>query len=266
MDNLIDFVPLILVGLIGLIVGALIGAFIGNFINRSENTGQQRRQHLVEILRVWKDRHSGDVKIEIEGKIFTSPEKLGAKRYSGLVGSLEELNRWMGISQPKESPQSSPKPLSESPSTPQLAADQPSSAPEPAPPAPEDIKDVSREPQVIEKTPLPPYEIIENSTRENKSSSVFNPVNVLERVLRQKSDAEPSEPKSIAAQIDEILQQKLPSSPLRNHVIKLLELPEKGLVVLVDQKEYQGVGEVPDLEVRALLQECVAEWEQSVSS
>jgi hypothetical protein len=69
-------------------------------------------------------------------------------------------------------------------------------------------------------------------------------------------------PKSIAAQVDEIVQERLPGSPFYNRAIKLMELPGKGLVVLVDGLQYEGVGEVADPVVQTFLRECVAEWER----
>jgi hypothetical protein len=255
MDNLTDLVPLVLVGLIGLVVGALFGVFVGNFINRSENTSQRRRRNLVEVLHVWKDRQSGDVQLELEGTVYTSLDKLDAKRNSDLIRTLEEINRWMGL--PDRT-----KGLKLQTTPPKV--DQPT--PKPAPLTPAETNNVSLNPSLIDNSALPPYEFIEDTNNVTKPSSVLNPVNILERALRPKSDTEIPEPKSIAGQIDEILQRKLPSSPLKNHIVKLLELPEKGLVVLVDQQQYQGVGEVPDPEIRALLQECVTEWEQSVGS
>jgi hypothetical protein len=253
MDNLTDLVPLVLVGLIGLVVGALFGILAANFMNRSENTNQRRRQNLVEVFRVWKDRLSGDVQLEFEGTVYATPDKLDSKRNSNLIQALEEVNRWMGIPGLTKGLATTPPKI-----------DQPEL--KPAPSTPGGIGDSSAKPPLNNQAYPPPYEIIEDTANGAKPASVINPVNVLERVLRPKSEPEPQEPKSIAGQIDEILQRKLPSTPLKNHIVKLLELPEKGLVVLVDKQEFQGVGEVPDPEIRALLQECVAEWEESVGS
>ncbi len=77
--------------------------------------------------------------------------------------------------------------------------------------------------------------------------------------------------RSIAAQIDEILQERLSSpayaaSELKNKGIRLMELPGKGLVVLVGLEQYTGIDEVPDAEVQALIRSCVAEWEERMSS
>ena len=41
-----------------------------------------------------------------------------------------------------------------------------------------------------------------------------------------------------------------------------MELPGKGLVVLVGINSYDGVDAVPDEEIRSLIRQCVKEWEQ----
>lgn len=69
-------------------------------------------------------------------------------------------------------------------------------------------------------------------------------------------------PKSLAAQVDEILQERLLTSPLRERGIRLIELPNRGLVVLVGLEQYNGVDQVPYPEVQALIRECVQEWER----
>jgi len=69
-------------------------------------------------------------------------------------------------------------------------------------------------------------------------------------------------PKSIVEQIDDILQKRLLNSPYSNRLIRLVDAPGGGVEVLVDAKKYEGVGEVPDLEVRNFIQDCVKEWEK----
>lgn len=72
--------------------------------------------------------------------------------------------------------------------------------------------------------------------------------------------------KSIAAQIDEILQEKLDGTEMEKKGIRLMELPGKGMVVLVGLEQYAGVGDVPDTEVQAVIRAAVQDWEQRVSS
>ena len=75
----------------------------------------------------------------------------------------------------------------------------------------------------------------------------------------------PSKPKSIVEQIDDILQAKLANSPVRNKGIRLVEDPVHGVVVWIGIEHFNGVDQVSDPEVKALLREAAAEWEQTAA-
>jgi hypothetical protein len=251
MENMMTIVPYILVGLIGLVVGAVIGALADSLINQRENSAAPSRRNLIEVMRIWKDRQNESLQLEIGGQMLPNPDNLSAKRYSELTRSIEELHQWMGLPGIAKRIQATPPPTPET--SPAISATPEGAGPTPIP--------VSTPPGIE-----PPYEIIQETNIENKPPGVLNSLNIFERALRSKPSVEVPPLLSIAAQIDQILQEKLPSTPLSKHVIKLVELPDKGLVVLVNQQQYQGVNEVPDSDIRAFLQECVAEWERRVSS
>jgi hypothetical protein len=69
-------------------------------------------------------------------------------------------------------------------------------------------------------------------------------------------------PKSIAAQIDEILQDLLAPSPLNNQGIRLSEVPGGGLLILHGARSYQAIDEVEDESVRALIKQAVQAWNE----
>lgn len=69
------------------------------------------------------------------------------------------------------------------------------------------------------------------------------------------------EDRSIADQIDEILQANLKGTELDKRGIRLMELPEKGLVVMIGLDQYEGVDAVPDPNIQAVIRNAVAEWE-----
>jgi hypothetical protein len=93
-----------------------------------------------------------------------------------------------------------------------------------------------------------------------------NPIDFFARALQSDVPKTTAEPKSIAGQVDEILQEKLVESPLANRAIRLMELPGKGMVVMVGLNQYDGVEAVPDAEVRAMIRSAVAEWERRVDT
>jgi hypothetical protein len=74
-----------------------------------------------------------------------------------------------------------------------------------------------------------------------------------------------SAPKSLAAQVDEILQEKLAESGLADRGIRIMDTPSADLVVMVGLSKYDGIDAVPDTEIQAILREAVAEWGRRAS-
>jgi hypothetical protein len=72
-------------------------------------------------------------------------------------------------------------------------------------------------------------------------------------------------PHNIAELINEVLQEKLKKSHLKDRGIRLMEFPGKGMVVLVGLDQYDGIDDVPDVEIRSVLQEAVVDWEARTS-
>jgi hypothetical protein len=71
----------------------------------------------------------------------------------------------------------------------------------------------------------------------------------------------PGKPKSIVEQINDILQAKLTESTVHNKAVRLVEDPVHGVVVWIGIEHFNGVDQVTDPEVKALLREAAAEWE-----
>ena len=78
----------------------------------------------------------------------------------------------------------------------------------------------------------------------------------------KKITEQPAAALSMVQQIDEILQLKLVNTPLAGLGIKIQESPGGGVMVMVGLKKYEGVGDVPDPAIKAVLQAAVAEWEK----
>jgi hypothetical protein len=67
---------------------------------------------------------------------------------------------------------------------------------------------------------------------------------------------------SIIEQIDKVLQSKLATSPFKDRGIRLIE-GQGGIVIIKDGlNSYEGVDTVPDLEVKTLIRQAVADWEK----
>jgi hypothetical protein len=77
------------------------------------------------------------------------------------------------------------------------------------------------------------------------------------------TQASATQSKSIAAQIDDILQDQIAGSPLEKRGVRLMEIPDHGVVVIVDTNQYQGIEAVPDNDVRAAIKNAVQVWENN---
>jgi hypothetical protein len=69
-------------------------------------------------------------------------------------------------------------------------------------------------------------------------------------------------PRSIVQQVDDILQEKLAAHPVPAPTIRLIEGPDKGVIVMVNGNKYVGIGSVTDPEALAIIRSAAAEWEQ----
>jgi hypothetical protein len=125
-------------------------------------------------------------------------------------------------------------------------------------------------PAVAAPAPIPPQASLPVTPLADLSTPPLqrpslNTVEVLARALQP--DLRTPEPpsRSIAAQVDEILQEMLKDSPFASRLIRLIELPSKGVVVMVGQDQYDGVESVPDEDIRQIIRLAVAEWERRVA-
>jgi Tfp pilus assembly protein PilP len=75
-------------------------------------------------------------------------------------------------------------------------------------------------------------------------------------------EEEQPEPKSIAEEIEELLQARLAATPeLARRRIHIHEAMGGGVTIEVDGKHYGGIGEVTDDEVQEFIQAVIQEWE-----
>ncbi len=238
-----DITSFLLIAITSIGIGIAIGSLVSNLMNSRQNPGRKEDRTAAgsnEILRVYRDLKSGGIVLELKGKKFRQPQELAASERSFLEKQLAGLALWVkpGKNAGAAAPQaSSPK-----------GPDRPVTGP-----LEQRLGSVQRNETIIAP-----------ATTEDNLKPNYNPLDVFARALRPDAPHASTPASSIAAQIDEILQEKLAGLPDEKRAIRLMELPGKGMVVMVGLDHYDGVDAVPDPEVQNLIRECVREWEQGL--
>ncbi len=177
-----------------------------------------------EVLRVLRDNLTGRLTLEMAGKRYASLDEVrdGDVR-QGLMTTLHDLEAFAGGATALPADART------------LPASQPA-RPAGDPPA-----------SPAEYRPLPPPSM--NPFREMA-------------VLRELSKNPPPAPKSIAEQIDEVLQEHLVGTPLIHRGLHVRLGPRGDAVFDADGQSYASVDDLPDVEVRDMIRAAIAEWEK----
>ncbi len=268
----IDFsylAPLVIIGFISLVVGAIVGFLVAGLRTASRSAKPKRNRDLIEVMRIWHDRRSKELSMEIGGKIYKKVTDLSEKSRRGFVALLNEMQSWSGLPDierrlgdvtsrtlavtgqppPKTTPVGSDSSVQAAPPTTTITLSEKQLV----------EKEVENQSLVLNQE-IPTVNLTLGETTETRPRKfIFGKPKELSKEI-------PKELKSIAVQVDEILQEKLADSPQITQAIRLLELPGKGVAVMVNNTQYEGVGEVPDPDVRQIIQASVAEWERRLSA
>jgi hypothetical protein len=264
-------IPFALSGAMCLIVGVLVGLISASVFKPQPKAAKKPSASLGEEVSLWREKRSGRLVVQMDGQVFSRMKELGAKQRLHLAKLADELNQWLeapSLAQRIGSPaEQGGKPAAPSQEEPPLAGFSQQVAAEAmeeaaglrrvAPPggmpaaqeAPGRTNAQTWSPRLVEKP---------------AGNEKLRPPGAIDLIARAVSPTEKKEPAplSIAAQVDEILQRRLEESPLKDRGIRLMELPGKGMVVMVGLRQYNSVGEVEQAEIKALIQSCVAEWER----
>jgi hypothetical protein len=177
-----------------------------------------------EILRVERDPISGQMAVRILGGRAASPGDLTPAQADQLKRVLVELSKWIM---------------------------KPAGAAAPAGGAP-----------LREMSPSPAAAPVSFESTLPQAPGALDHMPFLRRKPAAKLPPTPAAPRSIVEQIDEIVQAKLAGTPLAARGIKLEELPGAGLGIVNGAKTYNGINEIDDPEVKAIIRSAVQEWNE----
>jgi hypothetical protein len=184
---------------------------------------------MVEVAHLWRSRKTKRLVVELDEKIYISASELSSNQQQHLAGSAAVLQTWLAEGEPSKEPQ-------------------PAAAAQPVPPTP---LAAAKEPAKATAA-SPAQEVKPVAAR---------PLDAINRAFISGPTQAAPKFKSIAAQINEVLQSRLPGSPFEAVGIHLIETPDQGVVVRVGSEEFAGVEAVPDPAVRAFIKAAVTEWE-----
>lgn len=218
--------------LISITIGFLIGALVYGLRARPENAPPAQADQAnspEDGVRIWRDPQTQNLVVELDGKTHQQAGELGPEGRSRLARLARDWQIWLGM-----------------PSS-RLATLVASSG-------------------EVSAAGAPGGEVTAGFQLEFGGAANAAAAGDVTGVTKDPSPAAAPQSvagaRSIAAQIDEILQARLQNTPLAQRGIQLVELPDQGLVVRVGQAQYTDLTQVPDEQVRAAIAAAVADWEQ----
>ncbi len=225
--------PIIITGIVCVLIGVAIGSLLSGFSKEPKEKPSLPASEgdWIERVTLVSDHDGKAVFPQFQGQVYQSEKELPLQQRQILVKALGEMRTWLG------EPEATPP-------TPGVQALPPSTEAQPT------VDAATVEPELLVQALTPPATKVS-----------LNPIDFFAKVIQSEVKPVSSAPKSIVAQIDEILQDKLLDSPMEKRGIRLLEFPGKGMVVMVGLDQFGGVDEVPDEEIRQLIRAAVKEWE-----
>lgn len=208
-----------------------------------------------EVLRVLRDRLTGRVLLEINGKRYTQlSEVTESEVRRALLLTLRDLQEFAGLSALTVgvAPASATPPA---PAPARPAAPPPAPAEPPAPQA--SAADVEAVLSQLNAAPLPrPDEA--HAPLKLPSMNIFKQM----AQAREVSAREIAPIKSVAQQIDDVLQHLILGTPFARQNLHVASDPAGNVVFEVGADLYRSVEEVPDRNLQVVFQEAIRRWEQ----
>ncbi|MBE0408117.1 MAG: hypothetical protein IBX69_00110 [Anaerolineales bacterium] len=232
---------MVLVGIFAFVC-ILVGFVLSSFLQALRSSKEESRETiqtapgLKEVARLSRDVRTKHLVVEIGDQAFKSVGDLNPDDRQQLTMTAVDLRTWLGIF-----------PSEEESGEREVYSAQPADFSVSTPSSPD--ADLQSMPEVAQRKPS------------------LNPLKMFSEAIQEsRKPVEGEIPKRIVAQIDEILQGKLETSPLSGRGVRLVELPGEGIAVMVGLTRYNDVEDVPDAEIRDIIHEAVNEWESGLTA
>lgn len=263
MEWVVDSTALGLLVVTSALVGLLVGAGAVLLMRRGGPDGKPPRKGLVEVARIWRAKTDGQLWIQVDDDTAGELDGLDEEQRAAIKRMASNLADWAGVTLPAPpapviaaitapliQPASPPAPPAQVVSDPPVQTAPGTSMPAESAPAP------AQSLPAVKPTPAPKHPDVQPPS--------LNPITSLRYTLEHEAKVEKKTP-SLVEQVNEILQEKLAGTELEQRGISLMEIPGKGMVVIVGITTYDKVNDVPDETIRAAIRAAVVEWERKNS-
>ena len=253
---------LLLAGFFFLMGAAVMGIiwYLQNVASGNYRKGKRVKPdpNLAEVASLMRDKTTQDLVVAINGDTYRAANELNPGQLRRLHFTSKVLEKWLADTPPESLVET---PAIEGTAEPDISQALPV---EPISSATSELQEewIPAESAPMEQeSELPPAFTVDEPPVDVKPVStqisdivggIFNP-----------APAPATEFKSIAMQIDEILQEMIANTPFEERGISVNDAPDHGVMVTLDGNMYPGVKDVPDEEVRNLIRSAVVEWEKT---
>ena len=221
----LDFTFTLVIAFICIIIGFVIGRLLSSL--REPKHTDSDHPEWDEVMQIWRHPRKDNLIVTLGDDHFERGTDLDSKSRKQIHQVLMQLHNWLD-------PESLKPPAKEEKT-------------EPADGKIETPAQAKLEiPPLVEKKPVP---------------QVFNPRTALTNAMLFDIPDSAFKADSIVEQIDNILQLILKETKMEDNAIRLMEKPDKGMVVMIGLNQYEEIDDIPDLQFKNLIRQAVWLWE-----
>lgn len=202
-----------------------------------------------EVLRVLRDKLTGRVVVEINGKRYAEMSEVKESDVRrALLLTLRDLQEFIGMSAATVGATTVTPPVTPAPTTEAQAN-----------PSPGGILPGGNPPLHLNAAPLPKAPPAEAATPlRAPSMNLFKQM----AIARELSAKELPPIKLLAEQIDEVLQHIIAGTPFAAQHLHVASGPDNGVIFEVGPQVYDAVEQIPDATLQTVFREAIRRWEQ----
>ena len=221
----LDFTFTLVIAFICIIIGFVLGRLMSSL--REPKQAESDHPEWDEVIGIWRHRRKDNLIVTLGDDNFERGADLDAQSRNRIHQILMQLHNWLD-------PEYSKPPVKEEKIV------QP---------------DLQMEPSAQVQLEIP------SSLATKPVPQVFNPRSALTNAMLFDIPDSAFKADSIVEQIDNILQLILKETKMEDNAIRLMEKPDKGMVVMIGLNQYEEIDDIPDLQFKNLIRQAVWLWE-----